>query len=372
MADNRNAADGPSGTYTANGRCGEKSSTEQETDMKRLAKYFKILELMLVLLPATASADEVYLKNGNHLSGIILSLNEGKLVLETDFAGQLSIKWNHVERIASEVAVTVVLSDGSTREGVIRSAEATTHLLLINEPTTEATTLPVSEITSINPPLEPSTKLSGRIQVGLNKASGNIDTQSAYTDAELIYRAAENRLTLFGTYNRASEDNRKIEDNARAYLKHDYFLTKKLYWYMNGEMERDEFKEINLRTTIGPGVGYQFFEDEFMNFSVETGPSYVKTDYNKSADEDSISGRWALFFDRFFFENLFQYYFSNEGYISVSDTSNIFMVTKTGLRFPLHLGLFMNAGFEWDWDNTPADDADKSDYRYILSVGYGF
>ena len=35
-------------------------------------------------------------------------------------------------------------------------------------------------------------------------------------------------------------------------------------------------------------------------------------------------------------------------------------------------GLSLNAGFEWDWDNTPAEDADKSDYRYILSIGYGF
>jgi hypothetical protein len=34
--------------------------------------------------------------------------------------------------------------------------------------------------------------------------------------------------------------------------------------------------------------------------------------------------------------------------------------------------LTLNAGFEWDWDNTPAEGTDKSDYRYILSIGYGF
>jgi hypothetical protein len=48
------------------------------------------------------------------------------------------------------------------------------------------------------------------------------------------------------------------------------------------------------------------------------------------------------------------------------------MFTRTGLRFPIRSGLTLNAGFEWDWDNTPAEGTDKSDYRYILSIGYGF
>ncbi len=319
-----------------------------------------------------ASADDVRLKNGSYLSGHIVSMQDGKLTLETDFAGVLTIDWSQVETIRADHPVNVVLSDGSAREVMIRPSESDGHVTLFMDSAGEHEPLPVSEITSINPPQEPAVGLKGRINIGLNKASGNTDTETAHADAELIARAAENRLTLGGAYNRASEDNQKSEDNAMAYLKHDYFLTEKFYWYLNGAVERDEFKEINLRTTIGPGFGYQFFEGELMNLSVEAGPSYVSTDYDNAPDEDSISGRWALKFDRFFFDNLFQYYFSNEGYVSASDSSDVFMFTKTGLRFPLQVGFFLQAGFEWDWDNTPAEDAGKSDYRYIMSLGYGF
>jgi hypothetical protein len=38
-------------------------------------------------------------------------------------------------------------------------------------------------------------------------------------------------------------------------------LGAKFRWYLNGTIERDEFKDINLRTTVGPGLGYQVFED---------------------------------------------------------------------------------------------------------------
>jgi putative salt-induced outer membrane protein YdiY len=299
-------------------------------------------------------------------------MEDGKLILETDFAGTLTIDWGQVEAIRMDHAVTVVLSDGSTRTAVIQPAEPSGQVMLSSDSAGEPEALPFSEITAINPPQEAAFRLNGRINVGLNKASGNTDTETAHADAELIARAAKIRLTLGGAYNRASEDNQKTEDNLKGNLKHDYFLTEKLYWYLNGAIERDEFKDINRRTTIGPGIGYQVFEGERMNLSVEAGPSHVNTDYDNSEDEDSISGRWAVKFDRFFFEKLFQYYFANEGYVSASDTSDVFMFTKTGLRFPLHTGFFLSAGFEWDWDNTPADEADKSDYRYILSLGYGF
>jgi putative salt-induced outer membrane protein YdiY len=337
-----------------------------------MAAVWAAAGLVVFFLTAAVWADEIYLRNGNHLSGKLVSMKEGKLILETTFAGELTIDWIQVERMVTEETVTLVLNDGATLAGKLKPSESGDDMEFSLDSIFEPRIVELADIQAINPPDEPPVKFSGKINVGLNKASGNTDTENAHADAELIARAVKNRLTLGGTYNRASEDNQKTEDNATGYLKHDYFLTEKFYWYLKGMLERDKFKDINLRTTVGPGLGYQVFEGELMNLSVEAGPSYVNTDYDNAADEDSISGRWAVKFDRFFFEKLFQYYFSNEGYFSASDTSDVFMFTKTGLRFPLRGGLFFNLGWEWDWDNKPAEDTDKSDYRYILSLGYGF
>jgi putative salt-induced outer membrane protein YdiY len=336
--------------------------------MKRLATALELVALLGFLPTATVLADEVFLKNGNHLSGRIVSMGEGKLVLETEFAGRLTIDWAHVERLSGNAPLTVVLADGSTLRGIPEPGEAPGRLTLGSAPGPVELQL----VTAINPQEEPPVKFSGRINVGLNKASGNTDKESGHLDAEVSARTINHRLTVGGAYNRASDNNRKSEDNASGYSHYDYFLTKKLYLYLNGTAEMDKFRDINLRTTVGPGVGYQFFEGELMNFSLEAGPSYVRTDYDQADDSDSASGRWSVKFDRFFFEKLVQYYFTNEGFISASDTSDVFMFTRTGLRFPIRGGLFFNAGFEWDWDNTPAEGTDKSDYRYILSIGYGF
>jgi len=327
---------------------------------------------LLFMVVAPLLAGDVYLKNGNHLSGAIVSMSEGKLVLETDFAGRLTIDWNHVEQLSTDAPLTVVMEEGATLIGIARPSTVPNRLLLNGESILDPLMIELSKVKAINPPDERPVKLSGRINVGLNKASGNTDMENAHVDLEFLARTVSHRVTLGGAYNRSSEDSRKTEDNAMGRLKHDYFLTRELYWYLKGMVERDDFKEISLRTTLGPGVGYQFFEGELMNLSVEAGPSYVYTNYSGGGQDDSVSGRWGVKFDRFFFEKLFQYYFSNEGYVSASDSSDVFMFTRTGLRFPIRGGLSLNAGFEWDWDNIPAEGADKSDYRYILSIGYGF
>jgi putative salt-induced outer membrane protein YdiY len=331
-----------------------------------------LLALAFGWAAATARADEVYLKNGNHLSGKIGTVVDGKLELETDFAGKLMIDWGQVERISTDQLLTVVLNDGSKLTGTLRRSTAAGSMELATSALADPARIEYANVKALNPPLEPAVKLSGRVNVGLNKTSGNTDSESAHADAEIVARSEKQRFTVGGTYNREEDDNRKTADNATGYMKHDYFLTKQIYWYVNGMLETDEFKDINLRTTVGTGLGYQIFESEAMNLSVEAGPSYVNTDYDKEDDEDFAAGHWAIRFDRFFFEKLFQYYFSNEGFISASDTNDVFMFTKTGLRFPLRSGFSVNAGFEWDWDNQPAEDTDESDYRYILSLGYGF
>jgi putative salt-induced outer membrane protein YdiY len=327
--------------------------------------------LLFMVVPPLLAGD-VYLKNGNHLSGAIVSMSKDKLVLETDFAGRLTIDWNHVERLSTDAPLTVVLEEGATLRGTLRPSTIPNRLLLNGDSIPDPLIMELSRVKAINPPDEPPVKLNGRINVGFNKASGNTDLKNTHIDGELLARTVSHRVTLGGAYNRASEDNRKTEDNAMGHLKHDYFLTRAFYWYLSGLAERDRFKDLSLRATIGPGLGYQFFEGELMNLSIEAGPSYVYTNYDGEGKDESLSGRWAVKFDRFFFEKLFQYYFSSEGYVSASDSSDVFMFTRTGLRFPIRGGLSFNAGFEWDWDNMPAEDADKSDYRYILSIGYGF
>ncbi len=117
----------------------------------------------------------------------------------------------------------------------------------------------LSRVKAINPPDEQPIQLNGRINVGLNKASGNTDIENAHVDAEFIARTVSHRVTFGGAYNRASEDNRKTEDNAMGRLKHDYFLTRELYWYLNGMAEKGHVERDRPENNSGPRCGVSVF-----------------------------------------------------------------------------------------------------------------
>jgi putative salt-induced outer membrane protein YdiY len=64
--------------------------------------------------------------------------------------------------------------------------------------------------------------------------------------------------------------------------------------------EHDQFADLDLRSTVGTGPGYQFFESEALNLSVSAGPAWVDEDFDEAEDEDYAAGQWLFSYDQFF------------------------------------------------------------------------
>src|SRR5260370_9016870 len=69
-----------------------------------------------------ALADQVSLKNGDRLSGTIVKSDGKTLVLHTDYAGDITLKWDAVQGIESGEALHVELQDGKTVVGPVTTS----------------------------------------------------------------------------------------------------------------------------------------------------------------------------------------------------------------------------------------------------------
>ena len=49
-----------------------------------------------------------------------------------------------------------------------------------------------------------------------------------------------------------------------------------------------------------------------------------------------------------------------------------FFNADAGLRVSLFAGLFSELKAEWRHDQTPAPDAERNDYRYLVNIGWAF
>lgn len=317
-------------------------------------------------------ADTISLKNGDIIRGKVNKISEGSFVVETEYGGEIPVKMDFVNTLETDNPVTIKLKDDSFFNGLL-AASQTGSVLLKSSGLTETLMIYIMQISEINPPLtEKGTKISGHVNIGGVKTSGNSDKQSFHVDTEIVARAETNRSTLGLHYNQGADDGKESENNTRYYMKYDYFFNAKWYTYINTDFTKDKFQDLDLRSTVSPGMGYQFLETDLINLSLETGPTYVKETYFEGEDRDFMSGRWAFNLSFWLFNKKYQIFHDHEGLFSIEDSSDVLVRGHTGMRFPVLKKLNFSAQIDNDYDNVPSEGNQKADTRYIVGLGYSF
>jgi hypothetical protein len=75
--------------------------------------------LLLLFVGSVVNAEQISLKNGDRLTGSIVSMDGKKLVLKTTYAGEVSIDWDSVEQFTSDQALVVTTVDKKTVTGTV-------------------------------------------------------------------------------------------------------------------------------------------------------------------------------------------------------------------------------------------------------------
>lgn len=94
-------------------------------------------------------------------------------------------------------------------------------------------------------------------------------------------------------YNIAEENGVMTSRSAYAALKYDYFIRKKVYSYLAPELLNDKFKDLNLRVAVGPGLGYQIWDDKIKSLGLEAGLSYFSEDLRSGPDKQWLTARFV-------------------------------------------------------------------------------
>lgn len=338
------------------------------------------LTLLLVglLMCSTARADEVIMKNGDRLQGEVVSMEEGKLMFKTAYAGQIAIDWNQVARLTTNVPLVIKLKDGTTLEGNAVTAEEGT-LVLKKDTALETAPITMATVHTVELPKPPPTwEYEGRISAGLSRASGNTETQKYDGIGQLKISKEPHVIRMYAEVNVEKAAQETTTDKSKFYVTYERFLTDKWYLFGNATAERDKLQNLNLQANFGAGPGYQFWKSKGKNLSFQIGSNYVIQKYDRNAgpngisERDFLAGFWAVDFDMWFFNRFMQLFHHNDGLVDVSDTEVWMVRTRSGLRIPLISKLFASLQYNFDYQNSPAQNKKKYDEEYIFQLGWEF
>lgn len=328
------------------------------------------LPLICLLIPVSGLCDEVFLKNGDHLTGTVKKTTDGKLTLETSYSGEIGIKIADIQRVTTDKPVSVTLDDETQMTGILSSPDGA-EMRIAADVDAVPQPLPMAHIAAIAIPEIPGLKIRGQSNLGLDMNRGNTDQDTYHVDAESIFRWPDDRVTLDGSGDLEKSNGDKTKQQATLGGKYDHFMNKKWFLYSGLGFEHDKFADLILRTTISAGSGYQIYETDRTNLSIEAGPAYIWENYDESENDDYAAAHWGLRFDHYLVEAWKLQAFNKHTLDwSLEDASAYLFKSATGLRIPILDSLQATVQVNFDRNNNPAAGAKKNDYEYLLTGGY--
>ena len=335
-------------------------------------KYFFISALLCTF--QSAMADTLHFNNGDIVSGKITKITQKTVTFKPVFGDkEFSIPQADLKSFNTTEAITVETTNNTIISGLLSSDAKGFHIQneLIDAPKTIALSN-LKEAYTGSAKDRHGLKTSGFVRGGLNVTSGNSDTKNYDLSARFVGETGKSRITLNTEYGFSKDENATTRDRTLGGIKYDYFVADHIYTFANADFERDKFQDLNLRTALGAGLGYQFYKQDDLNLSIETGPNFVNEDYEiSSRDNDYAALRWALNYDQKITDTLSVYH--NHRIIqSLKTSEDVVANARTGFNVPIFDSV--QAGFEWrlDWNNNPISGNDSVDQAYVANLGYFF
>lgn len=314
-------------------------------------RYFVTAFLAAFMFAAPVGADEVRLKNGDRLTGDVHSLNEGMLKFATP-NGELAIPWEEVVGLRVDAAIVTRATDGTT------------------------TTIPGGEIdlaatVHMERP-EPPLDWNGGVSAGFLGTSGNTDVNSLRFDGELTTQTRKYRTAFNAALNRSEDSGRQTARTWTVSGAYNRFISTRFYINTSAIVTNDEFKDLDLRTALGLGLGYQVLDTTRAKVSVEGGGGWVNEDFEAAPDDNYTSVRESARADVFFGGERLVLFHRHDGYYGVTGDDNLFFKMQNGARFGLIGGLVTTAQIDVDYDRTPSPGSVNTDRSFALTFGYRF
>ncbi|QUE93123.1 DUF481 domain-containing protein [Pseudomonas fluorescens] len=313
-------------------------------------------------------ADTVWLKNGDKLSGTITVFDGGKLLIQTKYAGAVTIDWKEVKTLDSDQHLLVKQDAYSGEVSKSLTAAEDGKVTLANGEAPKTV-----ELASIQQILKPKPVVEdlvwkGNVDLALDYQRAEKDTDDYDVGFKTSARHGRWRHTAEGEYNREVQDDETTTDNWRAEYALDRFLTDQWFWQGRLNYKRDHIEELARQRVVGTGPGYQFWDDELGAFSL--GSLLNRTDYEyRDGSKDnfySVAMKWD--YNRYLIGKKVEFFTNGEVGKPLSGVADYALDAELGLRYKVTDWASLNLKAERDIISG-TNDADLNKTRYTAGFG---
>ncbi|MEZ5413134.1 MAG: DUF481 domain-containing protein [Opitutaceae bacterium] len=274
-----------------------------------LQKFINVvcsLALATALTTATAMADVIVTKNGARIVGQVTKIENGKIHVSTDFAGDIVVTQSEVTGLTTDAPINVRLASGTTLQGTVSSdgngiiiagADGQLSTQVEKVSTTWAAGAEDPQVVKLREELaSKERKWAYEVALDVNGKSGNKSQLGTQVSARATLKTPEDTLQFYTAYNRQETDNVKSADQFNAGVDYANNFSGKKSWYVRDEIGFDRVKDIDLYNVAAAGLGYDFIKEDKRTLTARSGISFRYEGYKNpvTADVKSIGLDFGL------------------------------------------------------------------------------
>lgn len=249
---------------------------------------------------ATLFGDQITLKNGDRVSGKIVTADDKTVVLKTDYAGEIKIDRASITNLVTDQVLNVTLKDTGKVQGKV---ETTAEGVQVQKTDGTAMTVKPEVVTNLRDDASQKAfereeerlhhpKLNdfwaGFVSLGIANSSGNSITTTVSTAASATRIAGKNKLSLNFAQLYATQSTTlphgQTANKVSGGFRIDRDVSKKLFVYGTNGYDYDKFQDLDLRVVVGGGFGYHAWVGKKGYLDVFGGGNWNREKYNKEGE----------------------------------------------------------------------------------------
>ncbi|MGA9389804.1 MAG: DUF481 domain-containing protein [Candidatus Sulfotelmatobacter sp.] len=242
-------------------------------------------------LASAAFADQVALKNGDHLTGTIVKSDGKTLVLHTDFAGDVTIDFKAITQITSEKELHVTTSDKKTVVGPVTTSDGKIEVATKTGGSVEVPPANVvlirndAEQAAYDKSLHPGLLhgWNGGANVGFSLARGNSETSNLALAINAVHSTLNDKITI---YTSSIETNNElatpstVANLVQAGIRYDRNIDPKLFGFVGADFMSNALQDLDLRGAYGGGLGFHAIKSDNTTLDFLAGVNYTHETYS--------------------------------------------------------------------------------------------
>jgi putative salt-induced outer membrane protein len=260
-----------------------------------LRKVEFVAVIVILGLASTAFADQITLKNGDHLTGTVVKSDGKVLVLHTEFAGDVTLQFAAITQITTDKAMHVALKNGQTVVGPITTSDDKLEVAGKSGAPVEAPKESVVAIRNDADQIAYEKALhpgllegwNGAANIGFSLTRGNSQTENLSLAFTAARATSTDKLSLYtnavyGTNQLATPSTTANTESGG--IRYDRNISPKMFGFVSADFSSNALQDLNLRSVGSVGFGYHAIKSDRTTLDLLAGGNFTDENYTEPAD----------------------------------------------------------------------------------------